>query len=132
MLLMLNHLEQCSRCLCLITLSSPSNTPSLCIPSTVRLVLNTTPLLWDFDPLKLLLLFMSNHHIRKSVSFTVHHYHLASDLAQAAKTMWLCKKCVSQSLFCHVSSEFSKCSECTAHTFWKCDLVIFKAEWAQI
>ena len=46
-LLALDHLEQCLHCSYLIILSSLSNTPALCIPSTVRLMLNTTSLLQD-------------------------------------------------------------------------------------
>ena len=55
-----------------------------------------------------------------------------SSLTLLSDTMWLCKECVSQSLSCCVRSESFKCSECTAHTFWKCDLVISKTEWAKI
>ena len=79
-----------------------------------------------------ILLFMSNQQIRKTVSFTVHHCKLACNLALATETMWSCKKCVLWSLLCHVGSESSKCSKCVSHTSYKCDMIIFKAEWAQV
>ena len=75
---------------------------------------------------------MPNQHIRKSTSFTVHHYKLVSSLTLLFKTMQLCKKCVSQSLSCCVRSESFKYSECAAHTFWKCDLVISEVKWVEI
>ena len=131
-LLALNHLEQCLRCSRSIILSSPSNTLALCISSTVRLVLNTTSLLWDLILQIFILLFMSNHHIKKSVSFTIYCYYLASDLVQVTKTMWLCKKCVSWSLSCHVDLKSFKCSECVSHISYKCDLIISKTEWAWV
>ena len=77
-------------------------------------------------------LFMSNHCIKKSVSFIVYYYKLASNLALATKTMWSCKKCVLCSFSCCVSLKFFKCSECMLHTSHKCDLVISKVKWTQV
>ena len=76
------------------------------------------------------MLFMSNQHIKKSVSSTVCCYKLVSNLTLATEIIWLCKKCVSQSLSCCVDSESSKCSECMLHTSHKCNLVVSEAEWA--
>ena len=115
-----------------IILSSSNNTLALHISSTVRLVLNTTSLLWDFDSPHLYLLLMSNSCIRKFISFTVYCYKLASNLTLVIKTMWPCKECVSWSLFCHVDSEFFKYFKCVLHTSYKCDLVISEVKWAQV
>ena len=99
----------------------------------VRLVLNTTSLLWRYNSSNLLsLLFISNQCIKKLTSSTVHCHNLADSLTLSFKTMWLCKKCVSQSLSCCVRSESFKCSECAVHTLQKCDLVVSEAEWAKV
>ena len=92
----------------------------------------TLPLLFKILSSESILLFISNEHIRKMISFTVHHHRLMCNLALATKTMWSCKKCVSWSLLCCVSSESFKCSECMSHTSHKYNLIIFKAEWAQV
>ena len=76
--------------------------------------------------------FMSNQHIRKTVSFTVHHHRLVCNLALVTETMQSCKKCVLWSLSCCVGPESFKCLKCVSHTSCKCDLVISEAEWAWV
>ena len=142
MLLILNHLKQCLCCLHLITSSSAcaaytqsSQAVLVILLLHVLLVLLdsclTLPLFSEIWSLKSSL-FMSNQCIRKLVSFTVYHYKLLSSLALFIKIIWLCKKCVSRSLTCCMRSESFKCSKYAAHSFYKCDLVIFKTEWARV
>ena len=47
-------------------------------------------------------------------------------------TMHSCKKCVFCDLTCCVGKNFSKCNECTCVSFWRCDLVLSKAEWVKV
>ena len=75
---------------------------------------------------------MSNQYEKKLISFTVCCHKLVSSLILFIKTMQLCKECVSWFLSYCVRSESFKCSECAAHTSWKCDLMILKVKWVKV